>query len=237
MSLLDRLERRIEQVIEGFFTRWAGHRIHPFEIGRQLLRELDRESVSGAHGLVLPNVYRVFLNPEDFTPYRNVGDALVSGFLDALHTRAEELGGRFEGPLRITIAPGDEVAPGAIAVLANVVTDAGPPAMHVRPPQDIGPRLRVLSDPSGPPGGEFALGGPTTTIGRGADQAIVLRDSGVSRMHARIDCGPEGVTIVDLGSTNGTIVNGRRLRAAGAPLHGGDRIQIGRVIFEFLPPR
>ncbi len=103
-------------------------------------------------------------------------------------------------------------------------------------PREVGPRLRVLGGPPGAAGREFALEGPVVTVGRRADQDIVLIDPSVSRSHARIELGPAGVVILDLGSTNGTVVNGQRLRGSRATLRGGERIEIGTVVLEFLAP-
>jgi pSer/pThr/pTyr-binding forkhead associated (FHA) protein len=103
-------------------------------------------------------------------------------------------------------------------------------------PRGAGPRLRVLDGPPGAAGQEFALAGPAMTIGRRGDQDIVLIDASVSRSHARIELGPAGVAIVDLGSTNGTVVNGLCLRGVRATLRGGERIEIGTVVLEFLAP-
>jgi Protein of unknown function (DUF3662) len=63
MRILGVLERRIEQLIEGFFSRWAGHRVQPFEVRRQLLREMDRGATGGSRTIVLPNRYDVLLHP------------------------------------------------------------------------------------------------------------------------------------------------------------------------------
>ncbi len=236
MRFLGLLERRIEQLIEGFFARWAGYRVQPFEIRRQLLREMDRGAVAGPGKLVLPNVYHVLLHPEDFAPYRDVPEALIKDFVDALHARAGELGGRFDGPLRVEITVGDGVPPGEIRVEARVHPIEPRPEAPRRPPLDGRPRLRILSDPSGGEHREFALEQGVTTIGREAGHAIVLSDPSVSRTHARIELGPAGATIVDLGSTNGTMLNGQPLREGRAPLGGGDRIQIGTMVLEYLDP-
>ena len=202
MRILGLLERRIEQLIEGFFSRWAGHGVQPFEIRRQLLREMDRGGTGRARRLVLPNVYDVFLHPDDFAAYRDIPASLTKGFVDALHARAGELGGSFDGPLRIQIITRDTVPPGEIRVEARIQPAATRPEARQRQSMDGPPRLRVLSAASGGAGEEFLLERPSTTIGREAGHAIVLSDPSVSRTHARIELGPAGATIVDLGSTN-----------------------------------
>lgn len=88
-------------------------------------------------------------------------------------------------------------------------------------------RLRVEGGPNA--GQEFALTATGTTIGRQDGNTIVLDDGRLSRQHARVDLGPEGLTLTDLGSANGTRVNGQRVSGT-QPLHGGDRIQMGETI-------
>ncbi len=236
MRILGVLERRIEQLIEGLFTRWAGHRIQPFEVRRQLLREMERGAVAGPRKLVLPNAYDVRLHPEDFAPYHDASEASIKEFADALHARAGELGGSFDGPLRIEIISGVGVPPGEVHVEARVHPVETRPEAPRRPRSGRAPCLRVLSGASGGEPREFPLEQAATTIGREAGHAIVLADQSVSRTHARIELGPAGATIVDLGSTNGTMLNGRLLRGCRASLRGGDRIQIGTQVLEYLEP-
>ncbi len=236
MRILGLLERRIEQLIEGFFSRWAGQRVQPFEIRRQLLREMERGGAGGARRLVLPNVYDVFLHPDDCAAYGDVPASLTKGFVDALHARAGELGGSFDGPLRIQIIDRDNVPPGEIRVEARIQPAGTRPEATARQSTEGAPRLRVLSGATGGAGQEFLLERPSTTIGRDAGHTIVLSDPSVSRTHARIELGPAGATIVDLGSTNGTMVNGRLLRRDRAPLRGGDHVQVGALVLEYLEP-
>ncbi len=72
------------------------------------------------------------------------------------------------------------------------------------------------------------------TIGRGRDNAIVLAEHGVSRQHARVQRAPQGWVLTDLGSTNGTYVNGHRIRE-GHLLQAGDRVAIGSTVVEVQP--
>ena len=236
MRILGALERRIEQLVEGLFSRWAGHRVQPFDVRRQLLREMERGANGGSRRLVLPNRYDVLLHPGDVAPYRAARGALIRELIDALHARAGELGGSFDGPLRIQIVDRDGVPPGEIRVEARIEPLEARPETRRRSPADAAPRLRVLDGAPGGEGQEFPLSQPAATIGRDPGHAVVLSHPSVSRTHARIESGPAGTSIVDLGSTNGTILNGRILRNSRAPLRGGDRLQIGALVLEYLEP-
>ena len=83
-------------------------------------------------------------------------------------------------------------------------------------------------------GREFTLDRPLMVIGRRADQDIVLHDPSVSRAHARIEATFGEVVIIDLASTNGTLVNGRPVGRSGCLLRAGDRVQIGSILLEYL---
>lgn len=80
-------------------------------------------------------------------------------------------------------------------------------------------------------GQEFRLSRPSIFIGRGEDSDIVLAEQGVSRRHARLAQGPQGWTVTDLGTTNGTFVNGRRIPdSEPIPVQPGDRLSIGSSV-------
>jgi FHA domain-containing protein len=255
MSLLVRLERRIEALVEGFFSRWIHDRVHPLEIGRRLFREMDRGAVAGLQGEVVPNDYQVFLNPADFAPYASA--EVLPELAEALRLRAQTLRARLPGPVRVRIVPREEIGPGRIYVEARLVTDAadagetggprGEPGEAAAAGSDTrvyrrapgtaaAPRLRIQAGPQGAAGREFALDRPVMVIGRRADQDIVLHDPSISRAHARIETSRGDVAILDLGSTNGTRVNGRPVGRARVLLRAGDRVQIGSILLEYLAP-
>ena len=79
-------------------------------------------------------------------------------------------------------------------------------------------------------GHTFALDGETT-IGRGAGCGVPIDDAHVSKLHARLSPTEQGWVVEDLGSTNGTVINGE-LIARPTPLGVGERITIGEVILE-----
>jgi hypothetical protein len=254
VSLLFRFERRIESLVEGLFTRWSRDRVHPVEIGRRVIREMENGAMAGLHGALLPNEYRVYLNPKDFGPYESFGPALVAELTDTLRARATELSANLAGPVRVTVEPRDAIAAGEIYVEARLSPAAeaaaggapaiGPAGTVVAPAvgsdtriyrqgAPSAPRLRVLAGPPGTAGREFLLDRPELTIGRRADQDIVLDDPSVSRAHARIYVASGDAALEDAGSTNGTALNGRRIGSGRVAVRDSDRIQIGSVLLQY----
>jgi FHA domain-containing protein len=252
VSLLLRFEQRIEAVVEGLFTKWSRDRVHPVEIGRRVLREMEAGSVAGLHGALLPNDFRVFLNPKDFEPYQSFAPALVGELADLLRDRAAELGARLAGPVRVGVEPRDAIASGEIYVEARLSPEAEPspgaPAaseetgaqadgsdtrIYRRARPAAGARLRVVAGPAGTAGRDFLLDRPVLTIGRRADQDIVIDDPSVSREHARLHVTRGEAAVEDLGSTNGTALNGRPIGRERVPVRDGDRIQVGNALLQY----
>jgi pSer/pThr/pTyr-binding forkhead associated (FHA) protein len=81
-------------------------------------------------------------------------------------------------------------------------------------------------------GAEFPIDRERLILGRGPGVDIAFDDPDMSRQHARIDCEEGAPGIRDLGSTNGTFVNGAAVQAA--ELKNGDRIQLGDRTFQFV---
>lgn len=110
---------------------------------------------------------------------------------------------------------------------------AAPGSRNVR---SSGPKLVLLAPASTgyQPGTEFFVAG-VMVLGRDGESGIVLGDASVSGAHAQLEREANGWRIVDLGSTNGTLVNGRDVGRRGAGLKGGEQISIGSVVLRFQP--
>ena len=94
------------------------------------------------------------------------------------------------------------------------------------PPRAV--RLTVLASPALQPGATLEIAQPTH-VGRGAENGLRLEDDDfVSSRHARFEPRTDGLWVEDVGSTNGTYVNGARVTSARL-LHTGDVVRIGRT--------
>ncbi len=117
--------------------------------------------------------------------------------------------------------------------LAAVATDARgskPKRAKASKRQPAPVQLLRLTEPAAQAGVEYRLASEMT-LGRAPGCAIVIDDTYVSQVHARIFADAEGFKLEDLGSTNGTYCNGVPVGGA-QPLRRGDRIQIGGVVME-----
>lgn len=96
-------------------------------------------------------------------------------------------------------------------------------------------KLVVVDSPSLEPGSLRSIGNVPMTIGRAAENDLVLPgDQFASALHARLDPRPDGVWIEDLGSTNGTFINAVLLSGA-VRLEPGDLVRVGETEFRFEP--
>ena len=101
---------------------------------------------------------------------------------------------------------------------------------HSRPADKSDPGLWLIVQIGGAKGRTLSIGNSTFLIGRNVDCQLRLGSPMVSKLHAAIERREGRTYVKDLGSTNGTILNGRVLRSQEAEIHHGDRIQIGPVV-------
>ncbi len=213
--VLQGFERRLERLVEGAFGRAFRSGVQPVELGRRIAREMDDGRQLGPRGAVAPNHFEVLLSPDDETRFASFRDALATELVEAAREHARDEGYHFVGPV-------------AVAFTADAHHHRGGFEVHARIEQGATPMepVLVLAD-----GRRVALPQALNTIGRLPECAVPLSDPQSSRQHAEIRRGPDGATVVDLGSTNGTYVNDVRITEHA--LRDGDTIRIGNTSMRF----
>jgi Protein of unknown function (DUF3662)/FHA domain len=256
MSVLKSLENKIAGLVEGTFSRAFRSEVRPVEIARKLAREMEEHKSFSVSRTYAPNEYRVFLSPRDrerFAGYESALTAELAGYL-LEHARRERLTllsrpviefetderlGLGEFGIQTRVAQLDdepvsapdrddrEPAPaqsGRTMVYSN--------AERVSEPLEEHARARAQSALLLIEGRRVVVGPQGGTIGRGRQADVVLNDPNVSRKHAEIRPRGGSWVINDLGSTNGSQLNGRRIDGPEV-LRPGDEIELGASVMTF----
>lgn len=249
MSAFSRLERFLERALEGTVQRVFRPGLHPVDIARQVERAVDDGRRAGLRGDVAPNQYVIILSAADRASYFGIEPQLASELRGFVRDVAAEREYRLLGPVSVTFEWSPGVPRGSVRVIAEHVeperagpgpspaaTVVQPPAAgQAESPPDATVRLTVaalqgapaLFIDAGTHERRVPLTQPVTTLGRELDNDVVLDDQRVSRYHLRVSLESGEIVIEDLESTNGTYLNGRRVRRAS--LHDGDALIIGGV--------
>jgi hypothetical protein len=207
---LQQFEERLERLVEGTLAKPFRSNLQPVEIGRRLTREMDLHRRVGVRGLIAPNVFIVTLAPADVDRFANFVEALSRELADAAREHAKIEGYSFLGPVDVQIYEGTRLRTGRFTVNAEVREGVdGLSLVELLLPD--GTRIAVETEP--------------VVIGRLPECQVVLGDPNVSRRHAEVRRTGEGIVVTDLGSTNGTKVNGVSVREQ--HLASGDEITVG----------
>lgn len=240
------LERALERMVVGVFSRGSRTNIRPIELGRRLVREMDdQRSVDVKGRRVVPNDFVVQLSQKDFDSFTEINSVLQTELVEAAREYARSEGYHFMGPVRVELSVDDEQKPGRFEVLATLrqAPDAGnadaaapqpapgTPAVPAEAADDsiFAPVNAGLVLPSGQ---RIPLNETTVTVGRLSESTIPLNDQNVSRKHAEIRPNRNKYIVIDLGSTNGTMVNGSRIHGE-TVLSDGDIISFGSTYVRF----
>ena len=213
MGVLQRFERRLEGLVQGAFTKAFGGWVEPVEVAAALTREAeDRKTIVAAGRVLVPNAFVVELGKADADRLKEYDEPLRTELAAMVRESAQEHGWSFVGPVEVVLHEVEDLDTGAFRIRSSVVAGADPARS-----ESIGPRLEVGSS-------TYPLTGQLV-VGRGAEADVQLTDTGVSRRHAELRVADGAVEVHDLGSTNGTFVNGRRVQTAS--LRDGDRVTVG----------
>jgi FhaA, N-terminal domain/FHA domain len=214
---LQQFEGRLERLVEGTLAKPFRSNLQPIEIGRRLTREMDLHRRVSVHGIIAPNAFTVTLAPPDVDRFANFIDALSRELADAAREHARVEGYEFVGPVDVQIYEGSRLKAGRFVIDAEMVEGV----------QEGAYAELVLHD-----GSRVAIDDRPVVLGRMPDCDVVLADPNVSRRHAELRRVGDTVVVTDLGSTNGTRVNGEAVRERA--LASGDEITVGSttVVFE-----
>jgi hypothetical protein len=236
LGMLDRFEKGIERAVNGAFAKAFRSEVQPVEVASALRREVDdRAAVVGRDRTIVPNAFVVELGPADHERLGEWQEALAEELQAVVTDHAAQQRYAFVGPVKVAFEEAEDLDTGVFRVRS--ATAKGRP----RTPQGAGPAgapapaaPAAAPQRAAPPQVQLEIDGrvhrvnsAVTVIGRGAEADVVVDDPGVSRRHAEIHTGGGRVRVVDLGSTNGTFVDGERIGTG--DLADGSRITVGRT--------
>jgi hypothetical protein len=231
VGALHRFEQRLEQVVTGAFARAFRSAVQPMEIAAALQREVDNSAqILSRNRRIAPNDFTIDLSPTDYDRLATYGDALSSELAAMLHEHAQEQGYIFAGPIRMSFHRVDDLTTGRFRVRSSALAQVTPAAGQAAGDTAVREASAYLDIA----GTRHPLLEPGLVIGRGSGSDVRVDDPGVSRRHVeiRVQMAADGphVSLVDLGSTNGTLVAGHRVQHA--VLGDGSIVQIGATRIE-----
>jgi hypothetical protein len=257
MAVLRTIEQKIEGLFEGVFGRAFRTHVQPVELARKLAKEMDDHRTVSVSRVYVPNEYTLYLSPDDRSQFEPYERSLVGELQQYLseHARRENyallsapkvlmesdedldmgefgIATRLAQPARRAPEPGEpdsEPLPGA-----TMVYKPTPPPTEEVEPEELGVERELVTLTVH--GNRHEIDKRRVVIGRSRECDVQVADPNISRRHAELR--QEGATywIVDLDSTNGLAVNGRRARRA--KLQDGDTITLGAtdLVFERTLP-
>ncbi len=257
MAVLRTIESRIEGLFEGVFGRAFRTHVQPIELARKLSKEMDEHRSVSVSRVYVPNEYTVYLSPADRKQFDGYEAALVGELQEYLAEHARRERYALLAPPRVLVTTDDDLAMGEFGIATRLVAPEGEAAEGLPPPpvpMDVpaqtmiyrSPEPVVPDAPTPEPqremvtltvaGRKHEVTSPSVVLGRSREADVRVADVNVSRRHAEVRQEGAGYWIVDLGSTNGVEVNGKRVDRA--RLRDGDRIVLGstEVVFGLSLP-
>ncbi|MFP5297670.1 MAG: FhaA domain-containing protein, partial [Actinomycetota bacterium] len=239
--------QRLEGLVEGFFARVFRSGLQPIEVGRKILREMADGKTLSVNKVYAPNEFRVVMGTDDYSRFSQMEAALRKEFTDLVIDNAKQNRWNLMGLPEITFEEQEGFGKGEFRVEASfAASEQEPRHVATKAPDEQNPsstgaistdaatRLGlatsatpqlVLLDERGKPSEKISVTREPVVIGRMSNNDVVLPDANVSRRHAELKKRDDRWVLVDLGSTNGTTVNGKL--AGEHELKDGDRLGFG----------
>ncbi|HSK84343.1 MAG TPA: DUF3662 and FHA domain-containing protein [Rubrobacter sp.] len=261
MGFLKHIEKRMESLVEGVFGRAFRRQIHPVEIAKGLTKQMDEGRMVSISRTYAPNDFTVHLSKEDTESIRAYQASLKDELIQYASTHAENKNYHLMTPPRIRFETEDTLRFGEFGVTAKLTGGDGPREKGApqdtsgqtrifRTEESAGGEMdqgtaTISADEARRHGlareiVEVVLGdekhqlegrGPWS-VGRSQENDIVINDPNVSRRHARISRADNGFVVEDLGSTNGTLLDGAPIDRE--RIEGGDELTFGQSTVRFV---
>lgn len=216
MGFFDKLEHGLERAVNTAFAKTFKSGLQPVEITAALRREIDtKANVVARDKVLVPNAFTITLARSDFDRMNAMGSTLINEITAALTAYASSHGYQFSGPIKISLVESFDQSVGIISLTSETVTGAvtWSGVLEIR-------------------GKRYPLKRGRTVLGRGTDVDITVDDSSISRRHVEILWDGTRAQANDLGSTNGSLLNGRKLTSAA--LESGNVIEMGSTSIVYL---
>jgi Protein of unknown function (DUF3662)/FHA domain len=252
--VLRTIEAKIESLFEGIFGRAFRTNVQPVELARKLAKEMDDHRTVSVSRVYVPNEYTIYLSPKDREQFGAFETSLKGELQQYLaeHARREEYA-LLSSP-RVLLETDDDLDIGEFGIATRMVQPDKRAGAEEEPIEQLEPGATMIYKPKTPPsteavspaelgveqeiavltfdGSRHEVKQQRVVLGRSRDCDIQLADANVSRRHAELRQEGTAYWIVDLGSTNGTEVNGKRVKRA--KLREGDTITLGstRITFD-----
>ncbi|WP_433861919.1 FhaA domain-containing protein [Streptomyces sp. L7] len=219
MGILDNFERGLERAVNGAFAKTFRSGLQPVELTSAIRKEMDTKAAVVARDRVLaPNRFILTMSPTDYTRMSSMGAALTDELIAFAQKHATSQHYAFAGGLSIDLREDPDITVGMLEIDSeNVKGDvAWTPVLDID-------------------GRHYPLTGGRTVVGRGQDADITVDDTGISRRHVLITWDGHRAQVEDLGSTNGSQLNGQPVKKA--ILEPDSVVTIGRtrIVFRVLP--
>jgi hypothetical protein len=260
LGFLKHIEKRMESLVEGVFGRAFRRQIHPVEIAKGLTKQMDEGRMVSISRTYAPNDFTVHLSREDTESIQAYQASLRDELIQYASTHAEQKNYHLMTPPRIRFETEETLRFGEFGVTAKLTGGDGPREKGA--PQDTSGQTRIFrtedtgdeveqgtaaisADEARRHGlareiVELALGDETQPlegsgpwgVGRSQENDIVINDPNVSRRHARISRSDNSFVVEDLGSTNGTLLDGAPIDRE--MIEGGDELTFGQTTARFI---
>jgi hypothetical protein len=253
VAVLRNIEQKLESLFEGMFGRAFRTHVQPVELARKLVKEMDDHRMVSVSRVYVPNEYTVYLSTADRNQFSSYEESLKGELQEYLGEHARREGYDLLTVPEVLFETDDDLSVGEFGIATRLVQDRSQAVPTGAPPSQAHPGATMVYKPQQPPpaetvsaeelgvqrervtltanGASHEVDKRRTVIGRSKECDFQVVDPNVSRRHAELRQEGTAYWIVDLDSTNGVVVNGRRLKRA--KLESGDKITLGSTELVF----